>query len=146
MSSTINVLMRLGVVSGMMQLHGYAICNNQIVDLEDIGGHNQQTTEEKEGEIEKEGPGGMQGRDHYFACPSVKQAACVSVFSGHAASTVPLKVFFNNVNVPHSQACLRSVFNCFWPVMPLLPCACFCLLCQCLYWLGFLLCIDGAHA
>lgn len=32
---------------------------------------------------------------------SDSEAGRLCVFSGHAASTVPLKVLFNNVNVPH---------------------------------------------
>ena len=45
---------------------------------------------------------------------------CVCVFWA-CSFRCSLKVLLNNVNVPHWRACLLSVLNCFWPVMPLLP-------------------------
>lgn len=78
-----------------------------------------------EGERETETRGRRRDRDRgeiiiWHVQQRSRQLVCL--FSGHAASTVPLKVLFNNVNVPHLRARLLSTLNCFWPVMPLLPC------------------------
>jgi len=57
-----------------------------------------------EKETEKQRPGGereTEAKEGSLFGMSDSEAGSLCVFSGHAASTVPLKVLFNNVNVPH---------------------------------------------
>lgn len=109
--------------SDITQLCRYAICKDYIViwmtpegtsDREtERGRRGRQTwqravereteklTPEGEGETEERERSlfGMSKREEGSFC--VYLCVCVCVFSVHAASTIPLKVLFNNVNVPH---------------------------------------------
>lgn len=115
-----------------MQLRRYAaICEDVDGDLNDTTGtfnrREADVVERKMGWGERDPEGlkerQIQRRDHYLACPTGKHTSfCVQACFGHAVFTLPLKVLFNNVNVPHWRVCLFSAPNCFWPVLPLLLC------------------------